>query len=86
MAGLVFGEGTVLLRVVDLAVSLGGGTLLFALMFKVLPDVEVRWKDVWVEALVTAAGAAALALSLAYVSAGAALRPLRRMLRPTCRA
>lgn len=29
-------------------------TLLFALIFKFLPDVEVRWSDVWVGALLTA--------------------------------
>ncbi len=29
-------------------------TLLFALIFKVLPDVKVRWRDVWVGALGTA--------------------------------
>jgi len=28
--------------------------LIFALIFKVLPDVEITWKDVWVGALVTA--------------------------------
>lgn len=30
-------------------------TVLFALIFKVLPDVEVRWSDVWIGAVVTAA-------------------------------
>lgn len=29
-------------------------TILFAFMFKVLPDVEIRWKSVWIGALVTA--------------------------------
>ncbi len=28
-------------------------TLLFALIYKVLPDVEISWKDVWVGALIT---------------------------------
>lgn len=28
-------------------------TLIFAMMFKVLPDAKIRWKDVWVGALVT---------------------------------
>lgn len=27
--------------------------LLFALIFKILPDVEIRWSDVWVGAIVT---------------------------------
>jgi membrane protein len=29
-------------------------TLLFAMMFKVLPDADIRWRDVWVGAAVTA--------------------------------
>ncbi|HZZ26481.1 MAG TPA: YihY/virulence factor BrkB family protein [Pirellulales bacterium] len=28
--------------------------LLFALIFKILPDVEIRWKDVWIGAIATA--------------------------------
>lgn len=30
-------------------------TLIFAMMFKVLPDAKIRWRDVWVGALVTTA-------------------------------
>ena len=30
-------------------------TLLFAMIFKVLPDADIRWRDVWVGAAVTAA-------------------------------
>jgi len=29
-------------------------TLLFAMIFKILPDVEIRWNDVWIGAIVTA--------------------------------
>lgn len=36
------------------AISFGVITLSFAAIFKVLPDVNVRWSDVWVGALVTA--------------------------------
>jgi membrane protein len=43
-----------LLQVVQLTVSFAVVTLLFALMFKVLPDARARWRDVWVGALVTA--------------------------------
>lgn len=39
---------------VNFSVSLGIVTLLFALMFKILPDVKIRWKDVWIGALITA--------------------------------
>ena len=35
-------------------VSLAGTTLLFALIFKVLPDAVIGWKDVWVGAGITA--------------------------------
>ncbi|HUQ11457.1 MAG TPA: YihY/virulence factor BrkB family protein, partial [Steroidobacteraceae bacterium] len=40
---------------VDLAVSLGVTTLLFGMIFKVLPDVRIRWADVWRGAFITAA-------------------------------
>jgi membrane protein len=43
-----------LLRAADLAVGLLVITILFALLFKVMPDVKVRWKDAWLGALVTA--------------------------------
>jgi membrane protein len=42
------------LRGVDLAVGLVVITVLFALLFKVLPDVRVRWREVWLGAFVTA--------------------------------
>lgn len=38
----------------ELAVSLGVVTFLFAAMFKILPDVQLTWRDVVVGALVTA--------------------------------
>jgi membrane protein len=41
-------------HVVDLGVSLGVITVLFALIFKYLSDVRIRWKDVWLGAFVTA--------------------------------
>lgn len=40
--------------VVEFAVSIGIITLLFAMIYKVLPDVEIPWKAVWVGAFVTA--------------------------------
>jgi membrane protein len=42
-------------QAVNFAVSLGMITLLFALVFKVIPDVKLRWRDVWMGAAVTAA-------------------------------
>lgn len=39
---------------VNFVVSLAMITLLFALVFKVIPDVKIRWRDVWIGASVTA--------------------------------
>lgn len=35
-------------------ISIGVITTLFAMMFKFLPDAKIRWKDVWIGALITA--------------------------------
>nr|WP_249817087.1 YhjD/YihY/BrkB family envelope integrity protein [Bradyrhizobium sp. 160] len=42
------------LHVVSLVVSFAAVTVLFAMMFKWLPDVSVGWRDVWLGALLTA--------------------------------
>lgn len=42
------------LQAMNFGVSLTVTAILFALIFKVLPDAIVRWRDVWVGALVTA--------------------------------
>jgi membrane protein len=39
---------------VDVALSLTSATLLFAMTFKILPDVHLQWKDVWRSAFATA--------------------------------
>jgi membrane protein len=44
----------VLLQVVNLVVSFGITTLLFAMVYRILPRVWVAWEDVWVGAAVTA--------------------------------
>jgi membrane protein len=44
----------VLWEALNVIVSLGVITLLFAMIYKVLPDVELAWSDVWVGGLVTA--------------------------------
>ena len=41
-------------RLLNIGVSFAFVTLLFALIYKYLPDVEIRWKDVWVGAIITA--------------------------------
>lgn len=42
------------LQILELLISLAVITGLFALMFKVLPDAQVAWRDVWVGAALTA--------------------------------
>jgi len=42
------------LRALDMLVALTVITVLFAMIFKVLPDVELRWRDVWRGAFITA--------------------------------
>ena len=39
---------------IDLTVSLGVTTVLFGMLFKVLPDVQIEWSDVWRGAFITA--------------------------------
>lgn len=43
------------LAALDVALSLAVVTLLFAAVFRILPDALLRWRDVWLGALVTAA-------------------------------
>jgi membrane protein len=40
-------------HLLDIVISIGGVTVLFALMFKYLPDVKIGWRDVWLGAVVT---------------------------------
>lgn len=43
-----------LMQVINLVISLGVIMLLFAMIFKVLPDAKVDWRDVWIGAGATA--------------------------------
>jgi len=43
----------VLFSAVDILLSIGVVTLLFAAIYKFLPDARIRWRDVWVGALLT---------------------------------
>jgi membrane protein len=45
---------TLLLQVVNNTLSFGMLTLLFAIIFKFLPDTPLRWRDVWLGAVFTA--------------------------------
>jgi membrane protein len=51
--GALFGGWEILLQVLNLLVSLATITVLFALIYKLLPRVKVDWRDVWVGAAVT---------------------------------
>ncbi|MEO5968438.1 MAG: YihY/virulence factor BrkB family protein [Bdellovibrionia bacterium] len=46
--------GEVFWHVVNAALSFGVTTVLFAAIFKILPDVKLIWKDVWIGGVVTA--------------------------------
>ena len=52
--GTAYPGVAVLWEALNVIVSLGVITLLFAMIYKVLPDVELAWSDVWVGGLVTA--------------------------------
>jgi len=43
-----------MLQMLHLIISLGLITFLFAMIFKFIPDVEIRWRNVWLGAAITA--------------------------------
>jgi membrane protein len=51
--GEVLPGSAVFWQIVNAALSLVIITLLFAAIFKILPDAEVRWSDVWIGAILT---------------------------------
>jgi len=53
--GTAFGMSPAIAHVLHLTVSFVVITLLFAMIFKVLPDATVKWGDVWIGAIFTAA-------------------------------
>ena len=60
-------------------VSLGATALLFAMVFKLMPDAKIAWRDAWVGALVTAAlfsvGAVVIGLYLGHKALDAMYGP-----------
>jgi membrane protein len=66
----------VALLVINVAVTLAGITLLFALLFRYVPDARIAWRDVWIGALATAvlfvAGQFALSMYLGRSDPGSA--------------
>ena len=61
-------------QVLNLVLSLALITLLFAMIFKFLPDTKIAWHDVWIGAFITAVlftvGKFALALYLGKTGVG----------------
>lgn len=61
---------------INMAVTLAVGTLLFAAMFKVLPDARMRWRDTWAGAGLSAflfvVGKAVIGLYLNHADVGSA--------------
>ena len=57
---------------IDLVISLGVTTVLFGMLFKVLPDVSIQWADVWRGAFITSVlfvtGKYLISLYLTYVA------------------
>jgi len=66
----------IVFRSLDIAISLGVITFLFAAIFKFLPDVKIRWKDVWAGAFLTA-----ILFVIAKFASAKAIRGLRMVLR-----
>jgi membrane protein len=55
MAKVFAGWTLYFVSALNICISLAFITLIFAMMFKVLPDAKIKWKDVWVGSLVTTA-------------------------------
>ncbi|MBE9129449.1 MULTISPECIES: YihY/virulence factor BrkB family protein [unclassified Coleofasciculus] len=53
MSGLIPGAEW-LWQILNFVISFGVVTLLFAMMYKFLPDVKIAWDDVWIGAIITA--------------------------------
>ncbi|MCX2741968.1 YihY/virulence factor BrkB family protein [Pontibacter anaerobius] len=54
LSELLPGIGVWVIKLLDFAISIGLITLLFALIYKYLPDAHIRWKDTLIGALITA--------------------------------
>lgn len=52
--GNLFPFSEFILQIINLVISIGVITVLFALIYKFLPDAEIAWRDVWLGAFVTA--------------------------------
>src|SRR5688572_963249 len=52
-SGYVAESLTIIFKVLDFIVSLGVVTVLFASIYKFLPDAKISWRDVWIGAIMT---------------------------------
>jgi membrane protein len=63
-------QSAALINIVDLLISFSIVTVLFAVLYRILPETEVRWREVWLGALSGAllftVGKFALSLYLTY--------------------
>jgi membrane protein len=70
------GPALLFLHLSNLLFSLAGETVLFAMLYKWLPNVRIAWKDVWIGALITtilfSVGRAAIGLYLGRSAAASA--------------
>jgi membrane protein len=51
--GSLFGGAAVIAHLLDILISFAFITLLFAMIYKFLPDIQIQWKDVWIGAALT---------------------------------
>jgi len=49
-----FSDFTLVMHAINFVISFGVVSLLFALIFKYLPDAKIAWRDVWIGAILTA--------------------------------
>jgi membrane protein len=76
-ANRIFGESTAIIaHTIELTISFAVVTVLFALIFRYLPDVRIEWRDVWLGAVFTSIlfiiGKFALGLYLGRSAVGSA--------------
>jgi len=73
-AGAALPQPALLLSAADFVLKTAIATLLFASIYKVLPDVDLAWRDVWAGAVLTAGlfmiGQVLIGLYLTYVAVG----------------
>jgi membrane protein len=53
LLGTLFGETAFLAHALDLSISFLFVTVLFAMIYKFLPDARIEWRDVWIGAALT---------------------------------